>query len=60
MVDGGSQETAVVMPPWRRSCRWPRSYAQISSTRMTLQKLSFRKTTRCLLEYSLCRAKVAC
>ena len=45
---GGSQETAVMVASCRRSCRRPRSYAQISSTRMTLQKLLFRKTTRCL------------
>ena len=37
-----------------------RSHAQISSIRITLQKLSFRKPTRCLREYLRRRAKTAC
>ena len=42
---GESQETAVMVASWCRSCRRPCSYAQISSKRMTPQKLSCRKST---------------
>ena len=42
---------------WRRSCRWPRSHAQISTPRMTPQKLSLVKTARCLC-LNICAAEL--